>query len=154
MYENCMLILGLEGVKLHGSTGEQILSLSVKNDGFWASDLYECLCRGAVNPIQLQCTFLWNEKNLTFMRNIGSITSHYSHSLFGRCLKGEREGIWAWKCTWWIREAIHASSVPGFSFPFKCLPGHRRWLRLSLREIRPEWKIKFVIQVRHVPVML
>ena len=31
MYENCMLILGLEGVKLHGSAGEQILSLSVKN---------------------------------------------------------------------------------------------------------------------------
>lgn len=125
--------------------------------GFWASDLYECLCRGAVNPIQLQCTFSikfvkW--KNLTFMRNIGSITSHYSHSLFGRCLKGEREGIWAWECTWWIREAIHASSVPGFSFPFKCLPGHRRWLRLSVREIRPEWKIKFVIQVGHVPVML
>ena len=41
MYENCMLILGLEGVKLHGSTGEQIL----------------CLRRGAVNPIQLQYTF-------------------------------------------------------------------------------------------------
>ena len=33
MYENCMLILGLEGVKLHGSTGEQILSLSVENYG-------------------------------------------------------------------------------------------------------------------------
>ena len=26
-----MLILGLKGVKLHGSTGVQILSLSVKN---------------------------------------------------------------------------------------------------------------------------
>ena len=92
---------GLKGLNYMGALRYKFYLWVVKIIGFWASDLYEYLRRKVVNPMQLRYIFsisLWNEKNITFVRSIGSITSHYSCSLFGRHSKGKKDGIWAWEC--------------------------------------------------------
>lgn len=57
----CMKIVcwywGLKGLNYMEALGNKFYLWVLKIMGFWASDLYECLRRGAVNPIQLQCTF-------------------------------------------------------------------------------------------------